>query len=117
MQELVADCELVRVCQALQAANLSTSAESAGGLHLVLLLQLVVLWLVRRWRPRPAERFELLCLAISLPDAIASARVRHRFEQCTFHHCSQDFRLSKGCSSIGVMNVSVVCDGDTDAKQ
>ena len=40
-----------------------------------LLLQVVLLWLFRRWKRRPAERFELLTLAISLPDALCSILV------------------------------------------
>lgn len=35
-----------------------------------MVLQFLLLWLFRRWRRKPAKRFELLTLAIALPDAI-----------------------------------------------
>lgn len=49
------------------------------------LLQLVLLWFGRRWRRKATQRFELLSLAISLPDALACLLASPLLPESKFH--------------------------------
>ncbi len=53
-------------------------ALAKDGATWALILKILLVSLLRRFQPKAVTSFELLCLAVPLPDAMARWMVRHR---------------------------------------